>query len=268
MTLAPEVPGALDLLGALRRRGAVGAAGHSEATEPEILAALDAGLSHATHLYCAMSTISKQGPRRIPGLLETALASDRLTTEVIADGHHLAPALLTIAARAKGAERLLLVTDAMRGAGMPDGVYAFGPPNGSPAIVEGGVARTPDNTGFASSTARTCDLVRNMVSLAGCTLAGRRADGLPDPLRGPRHGRPQGAPRAGITTPTWCCWKATSRCGPPSSGRGRVPGVSLTPKAPPGAGPPERRPGVSSYGGAVTPSSIARAAPRRCGSWR
>jgi N-acetylglucosamine-6-phosphate deacetylase len=170
MTLAPEVPGALDLLGALRQRGAVGAAGHSDATEPEILAALDAGLSHATHLYCAMSTISKEGPRRIPGLLETALASDRLTTEVIADGHHLAPALLTIAARAKGAGRLLLVTDAMRGAGMPDGVYAFGPPNGSPAIVEGGVARTPDNTGFASSTARTCDLVRNMVTLAGCTL--------------------------------------------------------------------------------------------------
>jgi N-acetylglucosamine-6-phosphate deacetylase len=170
MTLAPEVPGALELLAALRQRGAVGAAGHSDATESEILAALDAGLSHATHLYCAMSTISKQGPHRIPGLLETALASDRLTTEVIADGRHLAPALLTIAARAKGAGRLLLVTDAMRGAGMPDGVYAFGPPNGSPAIVEGGVARTPDNTGFASSTARACDLVRNMVSLAGCTL--------------------------------------------------------------------------------------------------
>jgi N-acetylglucosamine-6-phosphate deacetylase len=170
MTLAPEVPGAHDLLAALRQRGAVGAAGHSEATEPDVFAALDAGLSHATHLYCAMSTISKQGPHRIPGLLETALASDRLTTEVIADGHHLAPALLTIAARAKGAQRLLLVTDAMRGAGMPDGVYAFGPPNGSPAIVEGGVARTPDNSGFASSTARTCDLVRNMVALAGCTL--------------------------------------------------------------------------------------------------
>jgi N-acetylglucosamine-6-phosphate deacetylase len=170
MTLAPEVPGALHLIAALRARGATAAAGHTEATEPEIEAALDAGLSHATHLYCAMSTITKDGPRRIPGLVETALASDRLTTEVIADGHHLAPALLTIAARIKGPDRLLLVTDAMRGAGMPDGVYTFGPPDGSLAVVEGGVARTPDNTGFASSTAQTVDLVRQMVRRAGCAL--------------------------------------------------------------------------------------------------
>ena len=58
----------------------------------------------------------------------------------------------------------------MRGAGLPDGTYTFGPLNGTTAIVENGVARTPDNTGFASSTARACDLVRNMVQLAGCTL--------------------------------------------------------------------------------------------------
>jgi N-acetylglucosamine-6-phosphate deacetylase len=171
MTLAPELPGALDLIRALRRAGAVAAAGHTEATEPQILAALDAGLSHATHLYCAMSTITKDGPRRVPGLVETALASDRLTTEVIADGHHLAPALLTIAARAKGTQRLLLVTDAMRGAGMPDGRYAFGPRHGTLAVVEAGIARTMDNTGFASSTVRTCDLVTQMMRLAGCGLA-------------------------------------------------------------------------------------------------
>jgi N-acetylglucosamine-6-phosphate deacetylase len=170
VTLAPEVPGALELIAALRQRGATAAAGHTEATEGVIEAAVDAGLSHATHLYCAMSTITKDGPRRIPGLVETALASDRLTTEVIADGHHLAPALLTIAARIKGPDRLLLVTDAMRGAGMPDGVYTFGPPDGSLAVVEGGVARTPDNTGFASSTVQMVDLVRQMVRLAGCTV--------------------------------------------------------------------------------------------------
>jgi N-acetylglucosamine-6-phosphate deacetylase len=170
MTLAPEVEGALDLIRALRRRGAVAAAGHTEAAEPQIEAAIAAGLSHATHLYCAMSTITKVGPRRVPGLVEVALASDRLTTEVIADGHHLAPALLTIAARAKGARMLLLVTDAMRGAGMPDGRYAFGPRHGTLAVVEGGVARTEDNSGFASSTARMCDLVERMVRLAGCEL--------------------------------------------------------------------------------------------------
>ena len=182
VTLAPEIDGALELIAALRERGGpsggwaiVAAAGHTEATELQIREAIGVGLCHATHLYCAMSTITKRGPERIPGLVETALASDDLTTEVIADGHHLAPALLRIAARAKGPERLLLVTDAMRGAGMPDGTYTFGPLNGSLAIVEGGVARTPDNTGFASSTVRANVLVRTMVDLAGCSL--------PDALR-------------------------------------------------------------------------------------
>jgi N-acetylglucosamine-6-phosphate deacetylase len=166
MTLAPEIDGALELIAALRERGIVASAGHTEATEPQIRSAIRSGLSHATHLYCAMSTITKRGPERIPGLVETALAADDLTTEVIADGHHLAPALLRIAAKAKGPERLLLVTDAMRGAGMPDGSYTFGPLNGSLAIVENGVARTPDNTGFASSTVRAHDLVRTMVGRA------------------------------------------------------------------------------------------------------
>jgi N-acetylglucosamine-6-phosphate deacetylase len=171
VTLAPEIDGALELIAALAERGIVASAEHSEATEAEVLAAISAGLRHATHLYCAMSTITKRGPERVPGLVETALASDELTTEVIADGHHLAPALLRIAVKAKGPRALLLVTDAMRGAGMPDGRYTFGPPDGAPAIVEGGVARTPDNTGFASSTARANQLVRNMVRLASCSLA-------------------------------------------------------------------------------------------------
>ncbi|HEX2035477.1 MAG TPA: N-acetylglucosamine-6-phosphate deacetylase [Chloroflexota bacterium] len=171
MTLAPELPGALELIGALRRRGATPAAGHTEATEPQLRRAIEAGLRHATHLYCAMSTITKDGPRRIPGLVETALVADELSTEVIADGHHVPPTLLKLAARAKGAAKLLLVTDAMRGAGMPDGTYTFGPLHGTPAVVSGGVARTLDNSGYASSTARMIDLVRNMVQLAGCTLS-------------------------------------------------------------------------------------------------
>jgi N-acetylglucosamine-6-phosphate deacetylase len=193
VTLAPEIDGALELIAALRERGVVAAAGHTEATEPQIREAIGAGLRHATHLYCAMSTITKHGPERIPGLVETALACDDLTTEVIADGHHLAPALLRIAAKAKGPDRLLLVTDAMRGAGMPDGTYTFGPQNGSLTVVEGGVARTPDNTGFASSTVRANVLVRTMVERAGCALpdALRMAAATPATAlgRGERKGR-------------------------------------------------------------------------------
>ncbi|HXI17180.1 MAG TPA: N-acetylglucosamine-6-phosphate deacetylase [Chloroflexota bacterium] len=170
VTLAPEIEGALELIAALSERGIVPGAGHTEATEPQIERAIGAGLRHVTHLYNAMSTITKDGPRRIPGLVETALSRDDLTAEVIADGHHLAPALLKIAARAKGPARVLLVTDAMRGAGMPDGTYTFGPQNGTPAIVENGVARTMDNSGFASSTVQTVDLVRVMVEQAGCSI--------------------------------------------------------------------------------------------------
>ncbi|MCK4299811.1 MAG: N-acetylglucosamine-6-phosphate deacetylase [Planctomycetes bacterium] len=175
MTLAPELPGALELVSALAEAGAVPSAGHSDATAPEVRKAIDQGLRHVTHLYSAMSTITKDGPYRIAGLLEATLLEEGLTTEVIADGRHAPRELVALAVRCKGPERLCLVTDAMRGAGMPDGIYTFGGPQGLEAVVRDGVAVMPDNSGFASSTVRMVDLVRNMVNLVGVPL--------PDALR-------------------------------------------------------------------------------------
>jgi N-acetylglucosamine-6-phosphate deacetylase len=187
MTLAPEVPGVLDFIGELARQGVIPSGGHSEATIDDTRRAMDRGMSMITHLYSAMSTITKQGPFRVPGMLEAALLDDRLATELIADLKHVSPDLLRLAMKAKAEQGVCFVTDAMRGAGMPDGTYAFGSrERGTPAVVEGGVARNLSNTGFASSTVRMIDLVRNAVEVLGMELgaAVRRASLIPALIAG------------------------------------------------------------------------------------
>jgi N-acetylglucosamine-6-phosphate deacetylase len=139
-----------------------------------------------THLYSAMSTIVKQGPYRVPGMLEATLLDDRLATELIADLKHVSPDLMRLALKAKAERTICFVTDAMRGAGMPDGTYTFGSSRGTRAVVENGVARNLDNTGFASSTVRMIDLVRNAVEAMGLDLASavRRASLIPATIAG------------------------------------------------------------------------------------
>jgi len=139
-----------------------------------------------THLYSAMSTIVKRGPFRVPGMLEAALLDDRLATELIADLKHVSKDLLRLAMKSKAEQTVCFVTDAMRGAGMPDGTYTFGSARGTKAVVENGVARSLDNTGFASSTVRMIDLVRNAVETVGLDLpaAVRRASLIPAKIAG------------------------------------------------------------------------------------
>jgi N-acetylglucosamine-6-phosphate deacetylase len=187
ITLAPEVPGVTDFIAELKKAGIVASGGHSEATIDETRRAMDAGLSMITHLYSAMSSIVKQGPFRVPGMLEATLLDDRLATELIADLKHVSPDLLKLAMKAKAEQTVCFVTDAMRGAGMPDGTYNFGSrAKGTPAVVERGVARNLDNTGFASSTVRMIDLVRNAVEVLGMDLAAavRRASLVPALIAG------------------------------------------------------------------------------------
>jgi N-acetylglucosamine-6-phosphate deacetylase len=186
ITLAPEVPGVMDFIAEAARAGIVPSGGHSEATIDETLAAMDRGMSMITHLYSAMSTIVKRGPFRVPGMLEAALLEDRLATELIADLKHVSKDLLRLAMKAKAEHAVCFVTDAMRGAGMPDGTYAFGSARGTQAVVENGVARNLQNTGFASSTVRMIDLVRNAVDVVGLDLeaAVRRASLVPAKIAG------------------------------------------------------------------------------------
>lgn len=129
--------------------GIVAAAGHTDGTIDDLVRAQQAGLSHVIHLYSGQSTTKREGPWRVPGMLEASLASNDLTVEIIADGKHLPPALMTIAYRALG-DRVCLVSDATSGAGMPDGSrYRMGP---SEYLVDNGVGVTLDHSSFGGST--------------------------------------------------------------------------------------------------------------------
>lgn len=139
VTLAPELPGGLALVRLLRARGVVPALAHSEATYGEAVEACAAGLAHVTHCFNAMSPLH----HRAPGSVGAALDLEGLTAEVITDGVHVDPVAIRLLWRLKGWRRLALVTDAMAGAGAPEGVYRFG---GQDVRVAAGEARLADGT--------------------------------------------------------------------------------------------------------------------------
>jgi N-acetylglucosamine-6-phosphate deacetylase len=166
ITIAPEIPGALELIRAWALRGISISGGHTDSTYNQIMKAVDVGMAHATHMYCAMSTVSRQRPpHREGGCVETVLERNEISTELIADGRHLPSELLRLTVRAKGVDRVCLVTDAMRGAGMTDGFYTFGPRHGQKTEVKNGEALMLDHSSFASSVVTMDVMVRNALEL-------------------------------------------------------------------------------------------------------
>jgi N-acetylglucosamine-6-phosphate deacetylase len=161
VTLAPELPGGLAAVARLAEAGVVVALGHTDATYEQTCEALRRGARAGTHLFNAMRPVHHREPGPVVALLE----SDAVV-ELIADGVHLHPAVLAASARMLGAERTLLVTDAMAGAGMPDGSYSLGERE---VTVAGGVARKADGT-IAGSTATLADALRFAVTMAGIPL--------------------------------------------------------------------------------------------------
>ncbi len=168
VTIAPELPGALDLIASLAGRGVVVSIGHSAATPADVAAAQAAGARHFTHLWSGMSNLTRVGPWRRPGLIDTALASTGMTAEVIADGKHLPAELLEIARSCFGL-RLCLVSDAIMGAGLPAGTE-FGPPE-LRCRVEDGVAVVIGADSFAGSTTLLDGSLRHVVADLGWGLA-------------------------------------------------------------------------------------------------
>jgi N-acetylglucosamine-6-phosphate deacetylase len=134
ITLAPELPGAAAVIQAAVRSGVTAAIGHTDATADVTAAAIDAGASHATHLFNGMRPLH----HREPGAAGALLDRDEVSCEVIADGAHLHDITIRLTARAAGPGRLVLITDAMAAAGMPDGSYRLGSMS---VNVTGGVAR-------------------------------------------------------------------------------------------------------------------------------
>lgn len=168
VTLAPEVAGVLDLVTWLTERDVVVAVGHSSAGPADLEAAQAAGARHFTHLWSGQSLLRRDGRWRVPGLLESALASDAMTAEVIADGKHLPPTLLEIARRCLR-ERLILVSDATEGAGMPDGHrYRLGEVE---CVVGDGVGLVVGQDVFGGSTTLLPDMLRYVVGVLGWPAA-------------------------------------------------------------------------------------------------
>lgn len=168
---APELPGALKLGDELQKRGVMAAIGHTDASYEEMCQAVLHGYSHVTHLYSGMSSITRKEGRRILGAVEASYLLDELTVEIIADGIHLPPELLRLILKCKNHDSICLVTDSMRGAGMPKGPSVLGSKkNGLPVMIEGGIAMMPDRSGFAGSVATTDRLVRVMTKQAGLSM--------------------------------------------------------------------------------------------------
>ena len=119
--LAPELPGALDLVARLNSLGVIPAVGHSSAKDEQVLAAMRVGLRHVTHIWSAMSSTVREGPWRKPGVLESALVFDGLNVEMIADNRHLPYTLMKLATKCIGPDRLCVISDACNGAGLPAG---------------------------------------------------------------------------------------------------------------------------------------------------
>ena len=174
-TVAPELPGAEAFARACLARGVRCNAGHSHATFDQIAEAVRYGIRHVDHLFCAMSDRARlRQTQTYPmrgGLMEATLFFDELTTEVIADGKHLAAELLRLALKVKGPERLAIVTDANRALDMPDGEYLFGSLDGGEPIRRADdVGLTLDGLALASGVMGMDKGVRTMMQAAGCSL--------------------------------------------------------------------------------------------------
>ncbi len=163
VSLAPELPGSLEVICALADRGVLVSAAHSMATYAEAVAGFDAGIRYGTHLFNAMPALG----HRDPGLPGALLTDERTTVGIIADGIHTHPAIIKLVWQALGPARLNLVTDAMAALGMAPGVHLLGD---FAVTVDGSSARLADGT-LAGSILSLDQALRNLIAFTGCSLS-------------------------------------------------------------------------------------------------
>jgi len=168
---APELKGSLEFGRYLKSKGVLVALAHTDATYDEALIGFENGFTLATHFYSCMPGVTRKNALRYAGTIEAGYLIDEMDVEIIADGIHLPPPLLKLIVKVKGIDRIALITDSMRAAGMPPGESILGSlRDGLKVIVEDGVAKLPDRSSFAGSVATTDRLVRNMVNMVGLSL--------------------------------------------------------------------------------------------------
>lgn len=165
ITAAPEEPNGLALGRLLRDRGILASIGHSDAMYEDVLAACENGYSLVTHYYSGNSTLARKTHRRELGIIETAYLIDNLDVEIICDGIHLPPELLSLILRQKPWNNIILTTDSNRGVDMPEGseVMLGSKKNGQICYVEGGVAMMWHRKSYGGSIATMDRCVRTLV---------------------------------------------------------------------------------------------------------
>ena len=163
ITMAPEVPGGLEFIRHARSMGILVSMGHSNATFNEAKESIEAGITHATHVFNAMREFN----HRDPGILGAVLSDDRIWAELIADGVHVDPMVIEILLRCKGPQKILLVTDAISACGQPDGEYQVGPLR---VTVTQGVCRNLEGR-LAGSTLTQDRALQNMMRWTKASLA-------------------------------------------------------------------------------------------------
>ena len=168
---APELKGAIEFGRYLVSKNVLPALAHTDAIYEQVVEAFDNGYTLATHLYSAMSGVTRKNAFRYAGVIESAYLLDEMDVEIIADGIHLPAPLLKLVYKIKGPEHTALITDAMRAAGMPEGDSILGNlKTGLKVVVEDGVAKLPDRTSFAGSVATADRLVRTVIGMADVPL--------------------------------------------------------------------------------------------------
>ena len=171
-SFSPELDGAPEFAKELSRRGILASIWHTNATFEQCDAAFKAGARHMTHFFSCMSTIVRRNSYRTAGVLEYGYYQDGMSLEIIGDGIHVPSTLLHMIIKIRGVDSIALITDSMRAAGMPDGIYKLGDlVTGQDVRVEDGVAKLMDRSAFAGSIATTDRLVRTLIRDGGCTMA-------------------------------------------------------------------------------------------------
>lgn len=163
MTVAPELPGALELIPRLRREGVVASFGHSQAGYEQTRAGVAAGISHATHLFNAMNGLHHREPGPLPALWE----APGLTIQLICDGVHVQPPVLRLTAELFGEARLVLITDGMQAMGLPEGRYSY---KGLPYESREGTTRYLDGTLIGTALGMN-ELIRRCRAVLGWPAA-------------------------------------------------------------------------------------------------
>jgi N-acetylglucosamine-6-phosphate deacetylase len=175
MTIAPELPNALETISRARELGIRSSLGHSNATKAETLAGLEAGATSATHTFNAMRALD----HREPGILGTILDREDVFADLICDGLHVSPEAVRLWFKAKGPHMSILITDSLEATGMPDGVYKLG----QTTIHLRGRTCTTDEGVLAGSVITLSDAVANAREFTGADLATAARMASTNPMR-------------------------------------------------------------------------------------